>query len=171
MTLPVLIVNGTIGAGKSTVGLAIHEVLERLKMPHAFLDLDRLTDCYPGSDRFNQAIMFDALAALWPIYASAGAERLVLARVVEARAELAGYSRALGDCAITTVLLRASESTRRKRIVGREFGESLKWHLARSTELEQILTQSDAYDLVVHNETDDPSKAALEILRRAGWVP
>jgi len=170
MPLPVLIINGTIGAGKSTVGLAIHETLESLKVPHAYLDLDRLTDCYPRNGRFNDGVMFDALATLWPIYAAAGAARLILARVIEDLAELESYERALGECSFTVVLLKASEGTRRARISAREFGDSLKWHLDRSRELEQILTDSAAYDFVVQNDDGDPLETAKVVLQKCGWI-
>jgi len=170
MTLPVLIVNGTIGSGKSTVGLAIHEMLESLKVPHAYLDLDRLTDCYPVKGRFNDGIMFDALAALWPVYSAAGADRLILARVIEAPLELESFERALGECTFSVVLLKASEDTRRARISAREFGDSLKWHLDRSRELEEILTNSGAYDFVVRNDDGAPLETAKAVLQECGWI-
>lgn len=170
MTIPVLIVNGTIGSGKSTIGLAINEILEREEVPHVYLDLDRLTDCYPKKGPFNDEIMFESLAALWPVYASAGADRLILARVVEDRSELESYERALGECSFTVALVTASETTRRTRISGREFGDSLKWHLDRSRQLDQILINSDAYDFAVHNEDNEPLKVANGILKRCGWI-
>ncbi len=170
MSLPVLIINGTIGSGKSTIGLAIQEVLECLEMPHAYLDLDRLTDCFPKKGHFNDEVMFEALAALWPIYRACGADRLVLSRVVEDLSELKSYEHVLGECSFTVVLLAASERTRRARISAREFGESLKWHLHRSRELDQILSKSTPYDFLVQNDDRNPAETASEILERSGWT-
>lgn len=170
VTLPVLIISGTIGAGKSTVGLATQEILEEFQQPHAFLDLDRLTDFYPKQGPFNTEGMFKALSSIWPVYTSFGADRLILARVVEDRAELDQYAAALGDCSFTVVLVRASESTRQVRIAAREFGESLKWHARRSTELDHILNEAKAHDFEVFNDGRDPRETAMEILDRTGWI-
>jgi chloramphenicol 3-O-phosphotransferase len=170
VSLPVLIISGTIGAGKSTIGLAVQELLEDLELPHAFLDLDRLTDTYPKAGRFNDEVMYKALAALWPVYRSLGAERLVLSRVVEDLSELGDYEAALGGCSVTVVLLRASEDRRLKRIAARAFGDSLRWHLSRSAELDQVLSDSHAYDFEVDNDERDPSDTAREILEKVGWI-
>jgi adenylylsulfate kinase len=170
VSLPVLIISGTIGAGKTTVGLAAHEILGDFGLPHAFLDLDRLTDSYPKKGRFNDEVMFKALAALWRVYASFGAERLVLSRVVENVAELEQYEAALGECSFTVALLKASETTRLKRIGAREFGESLRWHLHRSGELDQILNDACSHDFETNNDERRPRGTALEILEKAGWV-
>ena len=167
--LPVLIINGTIGAGKSTIGLAIHEVLSGASIPHAFLDLDHLTYSYPKKGRFNRETLFESLSVLWPIYKKAGATRLVLSRVVEKPSDLEPYEQALGPCSFIVVRLKVSEEKRTKRITQREQGNSLRWCLERTVELEGILEESALDFIEVENEGQAPIAVAKEILNRVGW--
>jgi len=168
--LPVLILNGTIGAGKSTIGMAIHEILSSAEIPNAFIDLDQLTYCWPPKGRFNNDTLFEALSKLWAIYKSAGATRLVLARVVEKPDALERYEHALGSCSFTIVRLKAAEHVRTSRIVHREFGDSLQWHLKRSVELEKILDGTSLNTFTIDNDDKTPDQAAQEILDTIGWL-
>ncbi|GAB5520814.1 MAG: hypothetical protein RhofKO_30650 [Rhodothermales bacterium] len=168
--LPVLIISGTVGSGKTTIGLAVHELLEAQQVPHAFLDVDRLADTWPHYGRFNQDIVFEALRVLWPVYQQAGAERLVLAYVVEHRDELARYEAALGPCVCTIARLTASSSGLDERIALREFGDTRDWHLRRTRELDAILDQTQAFDVSVPNEERLPCEVADDLLRRIGWL-
>lgn len=167
---PVLILNGTIGAGKSTIGMAIHDVLMAKGIPHVFLDLDQLTYSWPKKGAFNSDAMFEALAQVWPIYKSAGADRLVLARVIEKRETLEKYEQALGPCSFTLVHIKASEGTRKSRIAKREFGDSIEWHINRTVELEAILEKNETASFTVQNEGKAPEDVAVEIIERVGWV-
>lgn len=165
-----MLLNGTIGTGKSTIGLAVHDVLSEAEVPHAYLDLDRLRDTYPQHGRFNEEVLLQALSVLWPVYESAGARCLVLAGVVESREELSRYEAAIGQCSITTVLLTASLHERRERIAGREMDTSLEWHLHRTEELDRILENADVADIRVANEKATPRETALAVLFAAEWL-
>src|SRR5688500_7617641 len=90
--IPFLIVTGPMGAGKSTAADAVSDALRAAGVPHGFVDLDAFT-CYPAApdDPFRQRLALANLAAVWPNFAASGARYLVLARVVESRAELDGY--------------------------------------------------------------------------------
>ncbi len=169
--LPVLFLNGTIGSGKTTVGLAVHERLEEADMPHAFLDLDRLREAYPRRGRFNEALLHEALTAIWPVYRRNGAERLVLAGVIESADELQAFHKTFGDCSITLIRLIAEPQTRKQRIIAREPGDSRNWELNRTTELEAILDASKVPQLTISNESRSPEDTALEVLGMAGWLP
>ena len=168
--LPVLILNGTIGAGKSTIGMAIHEILSTAEMPNAFIDLDQLTYCWPTKGRFNNDTMFEALSKLWTVYKSAGATRLVLARVVEKPDVLERFEHALGPCSFTIVRLTAAEHVRTSRIVHREFGNSLQWHLKRTVELEKILDNTSVNAFTIENDDQPPEEVAKHVLDVIGWL-
>ena len=168
--IPVLILNGTIGSGKSTIGMAIHEVLISKDIPHAFLDLDQLTYSWPQKGPFNNDAMFESLSQLWPIYKAAGADRLVLARVIEQWDTLKQYEQALGPCTFTVVRLKASEETRTSRISKREFGDAFNWHLNRTVELETILEKNGTSSFIIQNEGKTPEEVAMEVLNKAGWL-
>ncbi|MBX2821339.1 MAG: hypothetical protein KTR29_16715 [Rhodothermaceae bacterium] len=168
--LPVLILNGTIGAGKSTIGMAIHEILNLAEIPNAFIDLDQLTYCWPPKGRFNNDTMFEALSKLWAVYKSAGATRLVLARVVEKPDALERYKHVLGPSSFAIVRLKAADHIRTSRIVHREFGDSLQWHLKRSVELEKILDGTSHNTFTINNDDKTPDEVAHEILRKISWL-
>lgn len=70
-------------------------MLAEAGIPHAAIDLDWLGQTYPQCGPFGQRLVFTNLAAVWPNYVAAGAERLIVARVVEDRAELANYRAAV----------------------------------------------------------------------------
>ncbi len=92
--VPVLLITGPVSVGKSSVLSEITELLEAADVPFAAVDLDALSWCYPsppGDDRFRSGLTLRNLAALWTNFRAAGAERLVVARVIESRDELARY--------------------------------------------------------------------------------
>ena len=55
MVVPVLIISGSMGTGKTTVLGELHDLLIEQRIPHAALDLDALTLAWPpmGNAPFN----------------------------------------------------------------------------------------------------------------------
>ncbi len=83
-----LIITGTMGAGKTTVLGEASDILAQRRIPHAALDLDALGLAYlPSAEKSDEA-MYQNLQAVCSKYASFGVKRLLLARAVENRAEL-----------------------------------------------------------------------------------
>jgi hypothetical protein len=67
--------------------------------------------------------------------------------------------------------LVSAESLRVARLTARmPPGASLDWHLRRTVELDGILDERAAPDLVVDNGERDLRDVAEEVLRRAGWM-
>ncbi len=171
MTVPTLLITGTVGAGKSTVTTEINDVLALLEVPNAAVDLDALVWQWPSSSQWNEDLAFDNLAALWQNYRSHGATHLVLARVLEHRDELDRYRAAIPDAAISVCRLLAPEELRRERVGARmPAGESRDWHLRRTAELEAVLDSRQVEDFTVDNGVRPVREVALEIVTRAGWV-
>jgi len=102
---------------------------------HAVVDLDALAWCFPrpSHDPFYQALALRNLAFVWENYRQEGAERLVIARVIESRDELAGYQAAVPGATITIVRLRASPETLGARLDRRGIGISKARNLRRSS--------------------------------------
>ncbi|HET8521870.1 MAG TPA: hypothetical protein VFL82_01480 [Thermomicrobiales bacterium] len=170
--VPTLIVTGPVGVGKTTVATAIVDVLDGGGIPSAFVDMDALRACYPrpAGDPFHTALGYRNLAALWANFREVGAERLVLADVVESR-DLSPYRQAVPGADITVVRLIASPETITRRLHGREDGVSLAWHLARAVELASLMEREGVGDLVIDTNDETPAALAEGILRRIGWPP
>ena len=166
----VLILSGTVGAGKTAVSYAMHDILSTKSIPHAFLDLDCFAYSWPPVGAYNSDTVFDALEKVWPVYQQNGADKLILARVVESKAELSRYAQVLKTNNITIIRVTASEDVRKTRLNNREDGESLIWHLNRTTELEKILETSALEDFVIKNENISAEHVAEETLKLVNWI-
>ena len=171
-TIPTLLITGPVGVGKTTVASEVSELLEAAAIPHAFVDIDALRWCYPGppGDRFRAGLARRNLAAIWPNFVACGATHLLLADVLEERAELAGYREAVPGAAITVVRLTAAPETLAARVARRELGAGLAWHLARAAELAAQMDEKRVEDLLVATEGQSVRAVAEEILLRVGWL-
>lgn len=169
--MEVLILSGTVGAGKTSIAMAMHDILSENDVPHACLDLDWFAYSWPTVGAFNSDMVFSALERVWPVYYAAGARKLVLARVVETREELERYAEVLGNPTITLCRVTASEEVRKLRLEKRESGDSLKWHLHRTVELEEILEEARLESFVIVNEAELAERVAERTLRQLRWLP
>jgi predicted kinase len=170
--VPTLVLTGTVGSGKSTVAAEINDALAELKVPNAAVDLDALVWQWPSTSKWNNDLMFENLASLWPNYQAHGATHLILARVLEDRAELDRYRAAVPGAEITVCRLTTPEPLRLERLHERmPPGPSRDWHLARSVELEGILADRACEDFEVEHGDRPIREVALEVLSRAGWLP
>jgi adenylylsulfate kinase len=171
MSVPTLIITGTVGVGKSAVTAEINDVLALLEIPSAAVDVDALVWQWPSSSPWNSDLAFENLAALWPNYHAHGAARLILARVVEERRELERYRTAIPGAMITVCRLTAPEGLRRRRLQTRmPPGESRDWHLHRSVELEELLDAGRVEDFAVDNGDRPIREVAVEALVRSEWI-
>jgi hypothetical protein len=83
-----LIITGTMGAGKTTVLGEASDILALRHIPHAAMDLDALGLVHLPSAPGNDGVMYRNLQSVCNNYASLGVRRLLLARAMEDRAEL-----------------------------------------------------------------------------------
>ena len=171
MTIPVLIVTGPVGAGKTTVVAAISAELERREIAHAWVDVDQLAQCFPrpADDPFHGRLVVRNLADLARNFAAAGAARLILPYVIEDAAGRAAIAAAIPGGELTVVRLTVRPETVTARLRGRESGESLEWHLRRAPELTGIMERNGVGDLVVETDGRTPEELAFEILGLVGW--
>ena len=167
--VPLLILSGTIGVGKSTVLVEIHEVLSCSDVPHLCIDADALALSWPRRGDFNAVAVLESVASLWDNARLAGAQRCVIATVVERRAELDAYRHAIPHAELVLVQLTAPEAVRVSRIRHREVGSGLEWHLQRTSSLQHILDDAALHDFSVVNDGRSTREVALEVLTRAGW--
>ena len=172
MAVPLLVVTGPVGVGKTTVALEMSSLLGEAGVPHAVVDLDALSWCYPApaDDRFNSRLALRNLAAVWGAYAAAGAQRLILARVVEAREDEAGFRESVPGAEITVVRLRAADETLLTRVAARELGSGREWHLNRSIELARLMDRRAVGDHLIETDGRAVTDVAREALARADWL-
>ncbi len=172
VAIPVMVLTGPVGVGKSAVAAAVSELLDRAGMRHAMADLDYLRWHYPtpADDPFRIALGLRNLAAVWVNYRAAGAERLVLADVVESRLDLEGYREAVPDAAILVVRLTATLTTIGHRLTERETGDSLDWYCRRAAELDALMERTRVEDLLVDTEGKPAAIAAREAVIGAHWL-
>ena len=171
--IPVMIITGPVGVGKTTIAGDISALLADAGIPHACVDVDALRDAWPAppGDRINTALGLRNLAAIWRNFQAAGAERVVLADVVERRGDLDGYRAAIPGAEVTLVRLRAPVATLQARVAQREAGTGRDWHLRRAAELAAQMDRDALEDILVETDGRAPEAIAREILARSGWLP
>ncbi|MFB8086141.1 adenylyl-sulfate kinase [Streptomyces sp. NPDC055992] len=167
-----LLINGTVGVGKTTVAEAVGDVLAEAGMPHAVLDLDWLRKSWPAppGDRFNFHMMLRNLRSIASNYLDAGVTRLVLAGVIEQRDERKQLADAVG-VDLTVCSLRAELPVIHQRLAQRHDGEpkALQWRLDRSAELAEILSRVAVEDFTIDTTTGSVLDVAASVIRAADW--
>ncbi|MFC4014213.1 hypothetical protein ACFOY2_43795 [Nonomuraea purpurea] len=93
-----LLITGTVGAGKTASADALGDLLTDAGVPNAVIDLDWLRRAWPAppDDPFQSALTLRNLGAVTANFLEAGAERLILAGVIESREERLRHEAALG---------------------------------------------------------------------------
>lgn len=168
--IPLLALSGTVGVGKSAVGVEIHDILSGLSVPHACVDRDALAYSWPARGRFNETVALQNLEAVWRTFRAHGAARLVVVGVVEQRQDVSAYERAIPGARVVVCRLTASRSAREARLRSRERGAGLVWHLARTVELDAVLDAERVEHFTVDNDQRPLRAVASEVLVRAGWM-
>ena len=165
-----ILLNGTVGAGKSTLADAVSTAESRT---HAVIDLDgiRRLSPAPRTDRFNHELELQNLASLGANFRRAGAERFILAGVIEEPAEVSRYVDALGSTGMFICRVVARHDVLETRLRQRHIAdpEALQWHLTRVTELAQILESVALDDLVLDSSDRSATELGHIVRRAAGW--
>ncbi len=171
LALDAIFINGTVGAGKTTVAHAIGAMESG---PHAVIDLDAIRTFGPSSeeDPFNHELELANLKSLSDNYRKAGATRFVLAGVIEDATDIPRYVSALGSRGLFLCRLTASENALSDRLARRHQAEpdELAWHLARAPQLTRILGEQALDDIVIDSSERSPADLAAEIRSAAGWT-
>lgn len=171
--VPVLVVTGPIGAGKTTITQHIGHLLGARRIPHAAIDMDWLRDSWPqpAGDRFNTRVGYRNLAAIARNYRETGSDRFIIADVVETLKQRHEYEAAIPGADVTVVRLAVDQEENRRRIAHRAAGNDDPWEVDRAAELVNIMETNAVADVVVDTTGRSPNTIAREILDRLGWLP
>ncbi|NJP66298.1 AAA family ATPase [Streptomyces spiramenti] len=162
-----LLLNGTVGAGKTTTAGAVSDLLAERRVAHAVVDIDELRRFRPASpgDPFRLAVALANLRDVCRNHLALGAERLVLAGVCEDTEQRTRHEEAVG-VPMTVVRLRVAPETAAARLRHRHAADpaALAWHLDRCGELHAILDRAGVDDHVVSADAS-PRETAARTLR------
>ena len=144
--VPVILLSGPVGVGKTSTGDEQSEVLIERDIPHTYLVLDQLTYTHPRpkDDPWGDRLALRHLEAIWRNARAAGARNLVIAQVVETGDFVAALCAVIPGAEAQMFQLHAPLPTLHERVRKREIGSGLDWNLNRAGELLAILTRPEA---------------------------
>jgi hypothetical protein len=169
----VLLVTGPVGVGKTAVLLEADALLTEARVPHAAVVLEELTRSWPApaDDEWNERVAYRNLACVWSNFAAAGAERLLLERVLEQRSQLREFQAAIPGAEVTVVRLRAPLALIEQRVHVRHAHAASEWHLGAARWLTPRMDAWAVEDHLVDNGDRPVHEVALNVLRLASWLP
>jgi hypothetical protein len=165
-----LIITGTMGAGKTAVLAEASDLLALRHIAHAAIDLDALGLAHLPSVASNDGVMYRNLQSVCKNYASLGVQRFLLARAMESRAELELCRGVVSSTNTVVCRLTACIEVMQQRVRTRESGVSQREYVARVAKLNDILDRAQLEDFTLTNEGRSLTEIAQEMLVKAGWI-
>jgi hypothetical protein len=169
-TESLLIITGTMGAGKTAVLGEASDILTQRQIVHAAIDLDALGLARLPAAAVSDAVMYDNLRSVYKNYAALSVQRFLLARAIEDHAQLSLCREIIPASNTLVCRLIAGVETMQRRIDTRESGTSRLDYVARVAKLNAVLDRAHLEDFAVTNEDRPLTEVALEMLARAGWI-
>jgi hypothetical protein len=169
-SVSLLVITGTMGAGKSAVMAEASDLLTLEKIVHAAIDLDALGLAHLSPPAHNDEAMYANLESVCGNYAHLGVDRFLVARAVETKARLEMCRMACRAQDAMVCRLTASLQCLRQRVRSRETGVFQDSFVARAEELNTILDRAALEDFSIANENRSVTEIAREMLVRAGWI-
>lgn len=169
-----VLVNGSVGTGKTTTAEILGDQLSRRGIPGAVIDVDWLRRSWPApaDDPFQTALALANTQAIAVNFRRAGAGVLVVATVIETVEELQRNAVALAARSMLHVHLTASPAVVLSRLAIRHSDDdaALRWHAHRHPELAEVLDQAGfTDDLRIDTSERSPAAVAEQVL--AAVVP
>ncbi|HEV3421384.1 MAG TPA: hypothetical protein VG075_13835 [Candidatus Acidoferrum sp.] len=170
LTESLLIITGTMGAGKTAVLGEASDILAERQIVHAAIDLDALGLAHLPSAVPSDGVMYDNLRSICRNYVALGVQRFLVARAIEDRAQL-NLCRDIIPAANSVVCrLTATVETMKRRVQLRDLGVSEREYVVRVANLNVILDRARLENFAVTNENRSLTDVALEMLVKAGWI-
>lgn len=168
--ISLLIITGTMGAGKTSVLGEASDILARHKVEHAAIDLDALGLAYLPFAVPTDDVLYGNLRSVCKNYLDLGVKRFLLARALESRSELDICRDATSAASTVVCRLTASVETMEQRVRRREFGMLQQKYVSRVAELNKILDRERLENFAVISDDRLLTEVAREVLARAAWI-
>ncbi len=165
-----LIITGTMGAGKTSLLGEASDILALRGIAHAAIDLDALGLGHLTAAAGSDGVMYRNLQSICENYSSLGVRRLLLARAIEDCAELELCSGIVSASNTVVCRLTASIEAMEQRVKLRESGVSREKYVARVAQLNTILDGAQLENFAITNENRQLTDVAHELLVKAGWI-
>jgi hypothetical protein len=169
-TESLLIITGSMGAGKTTVLAEASDILSLRNIAHAAVDLDAFGLAYLPSAASNDDVMYRNFQSICENYASYGVKRMLVARAMEDRGELERCRGIISATSMVVCRLTARIETMQQRVRAREIGVLGAEYSARVVVLNAALDRARLEDFTVSTENRSPTDVAQEMLTKAGWI-
>lgn len=166
--LSLLIITGTMGAGKTAVLGEASDILSARQIVHAAIDVDALGLAHLRGSASN-VLVYENLRGMVRNYATAGVQRFLIARAIDNSAELKLCRDIIPATDTVVCRLVGDVETMKTRVERRELGMWQQKYVDRVATLNDVLDQAHLEDFAVRNEKS-LTHVATEMLVKAGWV-
>ena len=168
--MPVLLITGAVGVGKTTTASAVSSLLSEEGILHACVDLPQISKAFPErpDDPWNEQLAHRNLACMWRNFRAVGVERLIVTRVLEARSLIRRVADAVPGAEVVVVRLRAPLPVVQARIRERD-RDHPEWFLGAAEHLVPAMDAQPVEDYLVDNAHLSVDETAREVLRVTGW--
>lgn len=170
----VIFINGTVGSGKTSAAEELSVLEAQAEHPHAVIDSDNVRRLWPrpNGDPFQHELELENLRDLAANYRAAGARHVIVAGVIEEKAEVPRYAAALQAERMLVCRLVTDANALESRLIARHSDDPVArdWYLNRSGELAAILEAAALDDVVIETTSRSPRQVAEAIATAAGWA-
>ena len=170
MAVPrILVISGSMGAGKTTVMGEASDLLSARGIVHAAFDLDAL-GVVLLPEPFARELHYRNLATIYNNCVEAGVESFLIAAAIESREVVNDLTRAMGNADATICRLITPLGTMVARLQTREVGMRRQEYLDRCRVLDATLDAAGVEDFRIANDGQSVTAVAQEMLLRAKWI-
>ena len=165
----VLVLNGSPGAGKSTVANAVAERLRVAGLPHAVIDVDELARVFPETG--DSALKWANLAAVWPNFVSVPGVKIVLPVLLDTDADVRAIRAATPGALMRICELTAEPATLAARVTEREPNQF--WQAKLRGLVTSYAARDEAgkvHDFRVATDGESVDAVVAEVLGQLGWL-
>jgi len=164
-----IVITGSMGAGKTTVLGEASDLLAARDVTHAAIDLDALGLLHLSGVQ-DHDLTLSNLASVCNNYSAAGIRRLLIAAAVESRAGLDRIVTATSAKRVVVCRLCATLPVMEARVTARERGLFAKQYIGRVPVLEKLIDTAAVEDFTITTTEAPVTEVAREMLVRSGWT-